>query len=107
MSKRNFDRAKDWKLVSDQNGGLRKSVTLKSSFLLKTIITVPTSPPSSCHHARAQSHNVGEYHNFSSKFVELSVLIMYQVIDNSGALVAECINVLRCPTSRGLARIGE
>ena len=30
-----------------------------------------------------------------------------QVIDNSGALVAECVNVLRTPTTQGLARIGE
>lgn len=29
------------------------------------------------------------------------------VIDNSGALIAECVNVLRMPSSRGLARIGE
>ncbi|PWN93340.1 ribosomal protein L14 [Acaromyces ingoldii] len=29
------------------------------------------------------------------------------VIDNSGALVAECVNVLRTPSSRGLARIGD
>jgi ribosomal protein L14 len=37
-----------------------------------------------------------------------SVLIdTVQVIDNSGALVAECVNVLKKPTSRGLARIGE
>ncbi|CAO1632078.1 unnamed protein product [Jaminaea pallidilutea] len=29
------------------------------------------------------------------------------IIDNSGGLVAECINVLRTPTSMGLARVGD
>ncbi|PWN45354.1 ribosomal protein L14 [Ceraceosorus guamensis] len=29
------------------------------------------------------------------------------VIDNTGALVAECVNVLRNPSTRGLARVGD
>ncbi|CAO1617482.1 unnamed protein product [Parajaminaea phylloscopi] len=29
------------------------------------------------------------------------------IIDNSGGLIAECVNVLRNPTSRGLATVGD
>lgn len=40
-------------------------------------------------------------------FYDDFILFYFQVIDNSGALVAECVNVLRTPSSKGLARIGD
>ncbi|PWN20558.1 mitochondrial 54S ribosomal protein YmL38/YmL34 [Microstroma glucosiphilum] len=42
---------------------------------------------------------------FWMSFPTLSLLT--QIIDNSGGLVAECVNVLRKPTSRGLATVGD
>ena len=39
------------------------------------------------------------------RFGQLTVIA--QVIDNSGALIAECVNVLKHKSNHGLARIGE
>lgn len=64
------------------------------------------------HHARPQSYDECEWLSCAGLECLASTLTKSapphhpQVIDNSGALIAECVNVLKYPTSKGLASVG-
>jgi hypothetical protein len=63
------------------------------------------------HHDRAQGHHECQYRlllslDFIHRLTHLPPLLS-QIIDNSGGLIAECINVLKAKSAQGMATVGQ